>query len=178
MAEGQAFLEEEGLIDQEGGLDLDAMVGTLTQISLMTDMLAKVSHMIRSVMLILVQMKLESVGEAMFSAMETRLEDMVAKATESAASSLRMLVNTMAAEIKAATANMATSAMQIAVSASSYWDALKSTPGPGNGGDTMDVRLRAREGVKARQLLINARALGLGLLPGTSNVGWQMPPTT
>ena len=34
---GRAFLEEEGLIDREEGLDLDVMVGTLIQISLMTD---------------------------------------------------------------------------------------------------------------------------------------------
>ena len=78
VVEGQAFLKEEGLIDQEEGLDLDVIVGMLTQISLMTDMPAKVSHAIRSVMLILVQMKLESVGKAIFSAMETRLEELVA----------------------------------------------------------------------------------------------------
>ena len=80
-------------------------------------------------------------------------------------------MNTTVAEIKAATADVATSATQITASASSYWDVLKNTPGPGNGGNTMDVRLRAREGVKARQLLINVQALRLGLLPGTSNAG-------
>ena len=110
VVEGRAFLEEEGFIDQEEGLDLDVMVGMLIQISLMTDMLARVSHAVRSAALILVQMKLESVGEAMLSAMETRLEGMVARATETAASLLRMLVDTMPVEIKAASMDVATSA--------------------------------------------------------------------
>ena len=121
--------------------------------------------------LILTQMKLELVSEAMLSAMETRLEGMVAKVMEMATSSLRMLVDTTTAEIKAASMDVVTSAMKIAVSASSYQDVLKSAPGPGNGANTMDIHLWAREGVKARQLLIDTRAPGLGLLPGISNAG-------
>ena len=80
----------------------------------------------------------------------------MAKATETAASSLRTLVDTTTVEIKAVSTDVVTSATKITASASSYWDAMKSTPGPGNGANTMDVCLRAREGVKARQLLIDA----------------------
>ena len=48
MVEGRAFLKEEGLIDGEEGLDLDVMVGMLIQISLMTDIPARVSHVVHS----------------------------------------------------------------------------------------------------------------------------------
>ena len=67
MVEGRAFLEEEGLINWEEGLDLDVMVGMLIQISLMTDMPARVSHVVQLAVFILAQMKLESVSKAVLS---------------------------------------------------------------------------------------------------------------
>ena len=36
---------------------------------------------------------------------------------------------------------------------------------------TMDMRVRAREGIKARQILIDAQTPGEGILRGTSDTG-------
>ena len=57
--EGRLYLEEEAFINPGEHIDLDAMVGTLAQVSLMTDIPAPVGLTVHMVALILVQMKTE-----------------------------------------------------------------------------------------------------------------------
>jgi len=177
VAEGQAFLEEEAFIDLDEGLDLDVMVGALIQILLTKGMPVAAGYAVRSVALILAQMKIDSVSEALVSAMETKIEGMLAKTAERTLRSMKELADVTTAELKAASTDVATSATQIVVTTTSYRDALKSipnpnpSPGPTAGACALDICIRAREGIKARQILVDAQIPGKELLPGVSNNG-------
>ena len=62
----------------------------------------------------------------------------------------------------------------MAATATSYRDALTSKgslPNPIAAAATLDVRVRAREGVKSRQILVDARSHGNCILRGVSTVG-------
>ena len=60
VAEGRLYLEEEALLDLGEQLDLDTMVGTLVQVSLMEGIPVSVSCAVHAVALILTQMNMES----------------------------------------------------------------------------------------------------------------------
>ena len=56
MEEGRLYLEEEALLNPGEQLNMDTLVGTLVQVSMMEDTPASVSHVVRAVALILAQM--------------------------------------------------------------------------------------------------------------------------
>ena len=75
MEEGRAYLEEEALIDPGEHIDLDAMAGTLIQLSVMEGTPVPVGLAVCTVALILVHMKMESVSEALAKMTEPSGED-------------------------------------------------------------------------------------------------------
>ena len=155
VAEGRAFLEEEALIGSDEGLDLDVMAGALIQISAMKGMPATARYAVRSITLILAQLKLESISEVVANMMEKSFEALLAKTVEKVTDSLKDSIESLILEIRAASTNVATSATQIAAMTTLYRDALKNSLGLAGGANTMDVCVHAREGVKAQQLLID-----------------------
>jgi hypothetical protein len=91
--------------------------------------------------------------------MVDRLADVVKTATQAAV-----------AEIKQASSALTESSMQIAATATSYRDALKSTvAGPTVPQTSIDARVRAREGIKARQVLVDALTPSQQLHPSANN---------
>ena len=168
-AEGRAFLEEEALISSEDVMSMDLLVDTLIQVSVTEGMPPGARCPMRSVALILNQLNAEAANDALVGLIEKRVEDAVARASEKAADALKELVHKMATELKAASTDMASSATQIAASITLYRDALKSAPHQAVGASPMDTRVRAREGVKARQILVDAGAPGRELLADISN---------
>ena len=150
-ADGKVFLEEEALIDSDEGLDLDAMVSSLIQISLMDGMSATARDAVCSVVPILVWLKLEPVSETLVRAMEKRVDVMMVKTVEKVTESLKGTIDSTVAELWAASTNMATSATQITATTISYRDALRSSLNAPGGASPMGTRLaprlQAREGV-------------------------------
>ena len=121
------------------------------------------------VALLMVEAKLDGTGkgipEGIVDRIVDRLTDMVKTATQATI-----------AEIKAASMVLTESSMQMAATATSYWDALTSkvpTPTPNliAVAAMLDVRVREREGVKSRQILIDARSRGECILRGVSMSG-------
>ena len=164
VADGRVFLQREALIDSEEGLDLDDMVSTLVQISLMKGMSATARDVVQSVVLILVQLKLEPISETLVSAMEKRVDAMMAKTVKRVMESLKDTIDLTVTEIQAASTNMAISATQIAATTISYRDTLKSLLNALGGTNAMDIqlapRLQAREGIQARQVLLDVGSGG------------------
>ena len=158
-ADGRAFLEEEALIDSDEGLDLDAMVSSLAQISLMNGMSATARSAMHSVALILEQLKSEHASGTLIKAMEERVDAMMAKTVEKVTESLKGTIDSTVAKLWAASTNMATSATQIAAMTTSYRDTLRSSTNASGGASPMGTRLaprlQAREGVRARQVLLD-----------------------
>ena len=161
--DGRAFLQREALISSNEGLDLDNMVSALTQILLMKGMSVAARDAVRSIALILAQLKSEPVSKTLVSAMEKRVDAMMAKTVERVMESLKVTIDLTVTEIRAASTNMATSATQIAAMTTSYRDALKSMPKVSDGANAVDVqlapRLQAREGIQARQVLLDVGAV-------------------
>ena len=95
--------------------------------------------------------------------MVDRLADVVKAATQAAV-----------VEIKSASSALAESSMQMAATATSYRDALTSK-GPSLNpimvAATLDMRVRAREGVKLQQILIDTHSCGDCVLWGISATG-------
>ena len=72
---------------------------------------------------------------------------------------VKAITQVAVAKVKSALSALTESSMQIAATTVSYRDTLKSTmASPATGVTTLDARVRAREGVKARQVLIDASA--------------------
>ena len=75
------------------------------------------------------------------------------------------------AEIKQASTALTESSTQIAATATSYQDALKSTvAGPTMLQTSIDARVCAREGIKARQVLVDALTPSQQLHPSANNI--------
>jgi len=92
------------------------------------------------------------------------------KAAKKVAGTLTAIVETAAEELRTATAAVEASASQMKAMSMSYRDALQSSPPSSAAGvATMDMRVRAREGIQSRQVLIDARAQSQGIHPGESN---------
>ena len=82
--------------------------------------------------------------------------------------------DTTVAEIKSASSALTESSTQMAATATSYRDALTSKGSllnPIAMAATLDMRVRAREGVKSWQILIDARSRGDCILRGVSMAG-------
>ena len=91
--------------------------------------------------------------------MVDKLSDAVKAATQAAV-----------AEIKSASTVLTESSTQIAATATSYRDILKSTTAnPPPPAPSLDARVRAREGIKARQLLVDTLTPGQKLHQSASN---------
>ena len=80
--EGRTYLEEEALIDPGEHVDMDAMAGTLVQVSLLEGIQALVSLTVRKVALILAQMKMEFMSETLLKMMEPKIDLIVGKAAD------------------------------------------------------------------------------------------------
>src|SRR6266481_7767247 len=92
------------------------------------------------------------------------------KVIERVAGMLKTAVDLMVAELKAASTTMSTSAMQFSTTTTLYRDALHDAPANTVAGmATLDIQIRAREGIKMRQVLLDAWVPGQALLPGSTN---------
>ena len=80
--EGRTYLEEEALIDPGERIDMDAMAGTLVQVSLLEGIPAPVSLAVRAVALILAQMKTEFMSKTLLKMMELKIDLIVGKAAD------------------------------------------------------------------------------------------------
>ena len=72
-------MEEEALTDPGKRVDLDAMVGSLVQISLLEGIPVLVCLTVHSVVLILAQLKMESISETLLEMMGPKVDAMVGK---------------------------------------------------------------------------------------------------
>ena len=87
---------------------------------------------------------------------------------------IKSVTQTTIAEVKTASSTLTETSTQFTATATSYRDVLASkgpSPNPVATAATMDMRARAREGIKLHQILINARDHGEGILRGISDVG-------
>ncbi len=169
-SEGKAFLEGEDIIEAGGILDVSTLVDALIHISVLEGMPSLATKAIRAVALLLDQQKLDKTGDAIIESIENKVDTLVEVVTKKAAASIEVMVASAAAEIKTASTAMAESATQMTVTTSSYRDALwNSLPNPATGATTLDVRIRAWEGIKSRQVLIDVQAPGQTLLSGSTN---------
>jgi len=133
---------------------------------------ASASNTVRSVALILAQLRLDAAGEAIANMIEKKVNTALESAAKKAADSLTAAAETTVAELQAASTAMTTSTTQMSATATSYRDALQHpVSNPAVGATTLDARIRAREGIKTRQILIDTWTPGVGLLPGISNTG-------
>ena len=177
MEEGRAYLEEEALIDPGEQVDLDAMAGTLIQLLVMEGTPGPVGLAVRAVALILAHMKMESVSEVLAKMMESRLDSMMGKAAdklvEDVQKQLKDMVGVLEGTLGEATTSLAKelgktaeglseNATKIAESTGTYRDALTKMGPRGTTHTTVPAhnsmlapRVQAREGVKARQILID-----------------------
>ena len=143
--EGRICLENAQLIKPEDTLDSDVLAGALVQISLFPGLSQVARDAVHMVVLLMVQPKQaraeDAAAESIMDHMVDRLADVVKAATQAAV-----------VEIKSALSVLAESSMQMAPTATSYWDALTSkgpSLNPIVAAATLDVRVRAREGVKS-----------------------------
>src|SRR6266481_2113807 len=168
--DAKAFLQEESIIGADEELDMDVMLGALIHISADQDVPLAARQAVRSVALILNQLKMDAVGHTLISMIEQRIDTLVEKVIERVMGTLKTAVDLMVAELKAASMTMSTSATQFSATTTSYRDALHDTPANTMAGTaTLDVQIRAREGIKTRQVLLDAWAPGQALLPGSAN---------
>ena len=77
-------------------------------------------------------------------------------------------------EVKTASSTLTETSTRVTATAISYRDTLASkglSPNPVAAAAMMDMRARAREGIKLCQILIDAQDHGEGILQGISDVG-------
>jgi len=89
MEEGCTFLKEEAIIDPAEQINVDVLTGALVQIALMEGMTHKASHAVHSVALMLVQLRVDAIGDSILKSVETKLDILVDKATKKAATITR-----------------------------------------------------------------------------------------
>ena len=157
--EGRAFLEEEAIINSEDQIDVDVLSGALVQITLREGMILKASHAVHSVMLILAQVRIDSISNSILKSMEAKMSTIVDKATEK----MEAVVNGMTEGLKAAAQGLTNNTVKLTKTTASYRDILAGA-GPHISTaasaapiypPTMTPRLQAREGVRVRQVLID-----------------------
>ena len=134
-------------------LDGEVLAGALVQISLFPGMSQVERDTIQLVALLLAEMEQTGAGT---TALDGCVERMVTEFTEA----IKSITQTAVTEVKLASSTLTETSTQFTATATSYWDALTSKGpvlNPIAAAATLDVRVRAREGIKSRQLLINAR---------------------
>ena len=145
------------------------LAGTLVQISLFLGMSQATRDAMHAVAFLLTQVKPVDPGDM---AVEGIVNQVVDKLTDV----VKVTTQAAVAEIKSASTVLAESSTQFTATATSYRDVLTSKWPPSNspaGANTVDMRVRAREGIKLRQLLLDSqsRGRGEGILRGMSNTG-------
>ena len=185
VEEGQACLEEAQLIEPEVMPNLDTLASALVQISLFLGMSQAARDTICTVALFMVQMAPSDIGEAAIGGIVNRVVDKLLDAVKAA-------IQAAITEIKSASTVLSESSTQIAATATSYWDILKSiTASHAPPAPSLDARVCAREGVKARQVLVDVLTPGQQLHLSASNTqlvtkankalhttGMECPPST
>ena len=194
--EGRLYLEEEAFIDPGEHIDLDAMAGTLVQVSLMADIPVPVGLVVRAVALILVQMKTEppkanngtgTTPSSSADAVTTKLEAHVKAMQEVVVSVAVKMRESMIEAAMAFQTQMETTAektleglhvvaqgiselmVKLTKTSTNYRNALLRQPpqaGPLNALRSIHFtpRLKAREGVRSQQILIDFKS-NQGLVP-------------
>ena len=174
--EGRAFLEEEAIIDSEERIDPDVLVGALVQTALIDRMTPKASHTVYSVALILVQLKLDSIGDSILKNVELKLDALVDKAAEKAAviagsqlpqmstlATVAREVQEKLTEVAASLAGMSGDTSKLTEMVTSYRDIVAHMGPSGSPHQLPSLtrptplapRLQAREAVKVRQVLLD-----------------------
>ena len=142
------------------------LAGMLVQISFFQGMSQSMKDAVRVVAILLAQVKLTS--EA---AMPT--EDFVDWVVDKLAGVVKTATQAAIEEIKQALNALVESSTQIAASATSYQDALKNTPISAAmlvPMASLDARVRAREGIKVRHILVDALTPSQPLYPSANNM--------
>ena len=143
------------------------LAGALVQVSLFPGMSQAARDAVRSVALLLVR---SGPSEAAAPALNGCMERMVSEFTAAIKSSTQTAI----AEVKTGSSMLTETSTRFTATATSYRDALASKgplPNPVTAATTMDMRARAREGIKLHQILIDARDHGEGILRGISDAG-------
>ena len=152
------------LIEPNDPPALDTFAGMLGQISLFPGLSQVTRDATCLVALLLAQTKLangeEATADGLVGCMMDKFTEVVKVVTQVAIS-----------EVKSTSSTLTESSTQIAATTISYRDRLKNTAAsPTMAAVTMDARVCTREGVKARQVLIDALDLSQQLHQGTDNV--------
>ena len=130
------------------------LAGTLVQISLFLGMSQATRDTMCAVAFLLTQVKPVDPGDM---AMEGIINRVVDKLTDV----VKVTMQAAVAEIKSASTALAESSTQFTATATSYQDALTSKGPPSNspaGANTVDMRVRAREGIKSCQILLYSQS--------------------
>src|SRR6266481_9922347 len=144
-ADAKAFLQEESIIGADEELDMDVMLGALIHVSADQDVPLAARQAVRSVALILNQLKMDAVGHMLIGMVEQCIDTLAEKAIERVAGMLKAVVDSTVAELKAASTTMSMSAMQFSATATSYRDALRDAPVNTVAGTVMlNIQIRAR----------------------------------
>ena len=164
-AEARACLQDTQLIEPDDDtLAPDMLVGALVHISLFPGLSQAARDATCSVALLLAQTMLVVNGEAVA---EGLLEHMMGKLAEV----VKEVTLAAITEVKSASLTLTKSSTQIAATAISYRDALKSTATSSTTSAAMlDARVRVWEGIKAWQILVDVSSPGQQLHQGANNV--------
>ena len=167
IEECRAFLEEEGIIDLTEQVDMNALAEALVQVSLMEGMAPKACHAAHAVALMLAQLKFEDISDAILKRVETKLDVMLSKAAEKqvvaskeAPNMVRLVLEKSVEEINLAARGMKDNTARLTKSTTKYSDVLQRAAPPScqvsmRVSSHLPPCLQAREGVKARQVLID-----------------------
>ncbi len=167
---GMEYLQKAKLIDAGVGLGPGAMAGLLFRLAGHPDMPAAAVSAIKSAAYILAEVSTDDRGMTVTDTVENEIKLLVEGAAKKASDSITEATKAALEEIKAASAALTVSSAQIKATATSYSDALKSAQAsPATSKDTLDARVRAREGIKSRQLLVDVISPGQDTLAGASN---------
>ena len=135
IEEARACLLAAQLIEPEDPMAPDMLAGSLVQISLFPGLSQAVRDAMRSVALLLAQMEPSANAD---KAAERLMGQMLDKFTET----VEAVTQAAVAEVKSASSALMVSSMQIAATAVSYRDVLKSTTAsPAAGVTTLDARV-------------------------------------
>ena len=164
-AEARACLLDAQLIDTDDTLTHDTLAGALVQTSFFPSLSQAAKDAIHWVAILLVQTKLADDGGVDVEGLAGRVMDKVAEA-------VKAVTQAAISEVKAASNTMLTeSSTQIVATTTSYGDALKKmTANLVAVAASMDARVRAWEGVKARQILVDVLTPNQQLHQGANNL--------
>ena len=148
--EGRTCLEDAQLIEPGEALDLDVLASALYQISFFQGMLQATRDSVRTVALLMAKAVPADAGEDVIGGIVDRVVDKLSGAVKAA-------TQAAVAEIKSTSTMLMESSTQMAAMATSYHDVLKSTAtSQATMTPSLDARVHVREGIKARQVLVDA----------------------